>query len=182
MSAKPSESQRLANAVSVLLYGVAGWIMIGLGIFGIIVQIGYLTSNLSLAESSVDTCGRSHICGLVHLGVFVNPRFRRRLDRRHSITQFGRIQSVDEHVLYAGEGYTKRCVNCGSRLNKGLVRRYRENICFVGVLVFTSSENQNHYCVECAAAELGVSDPMDGSQTGAENGSRKEAQLATERH
>ena len=64
MSAKPSESQRLANAVSVLLYGVAGWIMIGLGIFGIIVQIGYLTSNLSLAESSVDTCGRSHICGV----------------------------------------------------------------------------------------------------------------------
>jgi hypothetical protein len=181
MSAKPSESQRLADAVSGLLYGVAGWMMVGLGILGIIVQIGYIIRDPSLANPVLTPAVVLISVVLVLLGVFVNPRFRRRLDRRHSLTQFGRIQSVDERVLHAGEGQTKRCVNCGSRLSEGLVRRYREEICFAGIPVFTSSENHNHYCVECAATELGVSDPMDGGQTGTENGSKKEPQLATER-
>ncbi|EMA56823.1 hypothetical protein [Halococcus thailandensis] len=181
MSAKPSESQRLANAVSRLLYGVAGWMMIGLGILGIIVQIGYLTSDLSLADPVLTPAVVLISVVLVLLGVFVNPRLRHRLDRRHSLTQFGRIQSVDERVLHAEEGQTKRCVNCGSRLTEGLARRYREEICFAGIPIFTSSENYNHYCVECAATELGVSDTMDGVQARTENGSEKDPQLTTER-
>lgn len=155
--------------------------MVGLGILGIVVQIGYITRNLPLADPVLTPAVILISVVFVLFGVFVNPRFRRQLDRRHSLTQFGRVQSVDERVLHATEGQTKQCVNCGSRLNEGLARRYRDEICFAGIPVFTNSENYNHYCVECAATELGISAPMDSVRAGAENRSKKEPQSATER-
>jgi hypothetical protein len=39
----------------------------------------------------------------IGIGIFVNPGFRRRLDRRHEITRFGRNRTVDGRVLSAAE-------------------------------------------------------------------------------
>src|SRR5699024_4845195 len=179
MSAKPSGSQKFANMVSELLYGIAGWMLVGLGVLGIVAQIGYLTTDLTLVDPILTPAVILISIVMILPGLFVNPRFRRRLDRRHSLTQFGRVRSVDERVLHAEEDQTKRCVECGIRLNEGLVRRYREEICVAGIPVFTNSENHNHYCVECAATELGVSARDNG--VNADDGPEREFQHATER-
>lgn len=180
MSTKPPESQRLANTASDLLYGIAGWIMIGLGILGIVVQAGYVVNGLADPVLTPAVVLISIVAVL--FGVFVNPRFRRRLNRRHSFTEFGRVRSVDERALHATEGETERCVNCGSYLDEGLVRRYREEICFAGIPILTTSEDHNHYCVECAADEMGVSIQSGSDQSDPKSSSKNESDLTAERN
>jgi len=156
--------------------------MVGLGVLGIAATFLRIVGNSAPVNPVLSAAVVGMSLVLVLLGVFVNPRFRHRLDRRHSFSRFGRVRSVDERALHTGEGRAERCVNCGSRLNEGLVRRYREEVCFAGIPVFTSSEDYNYYCVECAAAELGVSAQSDDAQARPEKGSKDKPQLTTERH
>ncbi|WP_207891644.1 hypothetical protein [Natrarchaeobius halalkaliphilus] len=145
----------LADTVSALLYAVAGWLSIA---FGIIVAGGAI---LGLVQSGIST-GSALLAGFmllsafvfVSLGVFVNPRFRRRLNRRHGRSQFGKIRSVDQRVVRPDESHSQRCVACRSRVEKGLVRRYREEYAVAGVPVYTSSEGYNYYCLECATSDF----------------------------
>lgn len=180
MPAKESESHRLATVVSELLYAVAGWMLVGLGVLGIVVQIGYAIEGL--ADPVLTPAVVLISAALVLFGVFVNPRFRRRLDRRHSLTRFGRVRSVDERVLHASEGWTERCVSCGSRLNQGLVRRYREEICLAGIPVVTTSVEHNHYCVDCATTEFPGLTRSDAAAIESPDESKETARPATERH
>lgn len=90
---------------------------------------------------------------LLASGVFVNPRLRRRVDRRHAVSRFVRVRSVDGRVFGSAEGRTVTCVDCGTRTNEGLVRRYREEYAVAGVPVYTTAENYNRYCVDCAVGE-----------------------------
>lgn len=91
-------------------------------------------------------------------GVMVNPRFGGRIERRRSLARFGRVRTVDRRVVRPEADATARCAACGSRTNEGLERRYRERYVIAGVPVWTSSEGDNRYCVDCALGEM----PGDG--------------------
>lgn len=150
-----SDAVALADTVSDLLYGIAGWLTICLGLLvtlvppQIVAEMGITAQSVLL---SLVMFGFAFV--LVALGAFVNPRFRRRLDRRHSASTFGRVNSVDQRVVRPEERCTERCVACGDRVEKGLVRRYREEYAIAGVPVYTSAEGYNHYCLECASREF----------------------------
>lgn len=176
-----ADTVELAETISELLYGIVGWILVGFGLwFGLMagdtvveavtldgVAIGTgLLAALSLAVS----------LAVVAFGVFVNPRMRRRLNRRHAPSEFGRVRTVDQRVIRTDEGCTERCVACGSRIERGLVRRYREEYAIAGVPVYTRSEGHNHYCVECATVG---GDVPDGSPSTADDAATdRDASLA----
>ncbi|WP_324665086.1 hypothetical protein [Haloarcula sediminis] len=149
----PSSTVELADAVSDVLYALAGWLLVGLGTLGVVVAVlsAFSGTASSLVASSVVVV--LSLC-LVAFGVFVNPGFRRRLDRRRSLGQFGRSRVVEHRVLRPGEDRTDRCVDCGTRVTEGELRRYREEFCLAGLPVYTHSEGQNAYCPDCATAGL----------------------------
>lgn len=180
MPPKEAESHRLATVVSELLYAVAGWMLVGLGVLGIVAQIGYVVNGLADPVLTPAVVLLSMV--LVLFGVFVNPRFRRRLDRRHSLTRFGQVRSVDERVLHSAEGRTERCVSCGSRLHQGLDRRYREEMCLAGVPVVTTSVEHNYYCVDCATAEFAGLTRSDDTAIESADESKETARPVTERY
>ncbi|UPM42817.1 hypothetical protein [Halocatena salina] len=152
MSKKSSNVIALADTVSDLMYGIAGWMLVGLGVAGIVGAVGGVTQDpRSIGIAAVVFL--LSVCFIV-FGTLVNPRFRRRLNRRHSLTRFGRVRSVDRRVLCATEGQSERCVRCRTRMTEGLVRRYREEFVVAGVPVYTRSEGTNHYCPDCATSEL----------------------------
>lgn len=152
MPSKPF-SIRLADTVSELMYGVAGWLLIGLGVLTLFSGAGGLIQTVGTAEMVVPLLMLGFAFVFISAGIFVNPRFRRKLDRRNEITQFGRNRTVDSRVLSAAENQRESCVGCGSVLNKGLVRRYREEFVIAGVPVWTTSEGRNFYCPDCAAKQ-----------------------------
>ena len=153
MPSEPS-SVRVADTVSELLYAVAGWLLVGLGLFAAVGTVGRLLTGATGGTLLAPAVVLLFACLLVLFGVFVNPRFRRRLDDRTAVSQFGRTKRVDRRVLRAEEGRTETCVNCTQPLTEGLVRRYREQVCLAGVPVWTRSEGRNYYCVDCATTEL----------------------------
>jgi hypothetical protein len=153
MSSNPSTSVEMADTVSAILYAIAGWLLVGLGSLGLVgtaLRIGGNTAPTNLALSTVVVLLS---LTMILFGVFVNPRFRRRLDRGGPVTDFGRTRSVDSRPLRPGEGRTVECVICGTRTDRGLVRRYREEFRLAGLPVSTRSEGRNHYCLDCATAE-----------------------------
>ncbi|WP_132058480.1 hypothetical protein [Halorussus amylolyticus] len=149
MTDTPSNVVALADAVSELLYGIAGWLLVGLGVLGVVAAVGGAIQRPSLAPVVVFVVSMLS----VSLGVFVNPRFRRRLNRRHAVGRFGRVRSVDARVLRSAEGRSEQCVGCDSQLREGLIRRYREEFALAGVPVYTLSEGFNYYCPACATTD-----------------------------
>jgi RNA polymerase subunit RPABC4/transcription elongation factor Spt4 len=97
------------------------------------------------------------------LGVGSAPPVRRRLGRRHGITDFGRQKTVDHRVVRPPESVDDPCVVCGEAFDRGLVRRRRDETAVAGVPVRTHSIRHNHYCVDCAQSEL-FSDPLDADR------------------
>ena len=152
MSAKPS-SVEIADTVSDLMYGIAGWLLIGLGGLAFLGGVGGFIQTVGAAEMLVPLLLLGFAFVFVSFGVFVNPRFRRRLNRRRGISRFGRNKTVDSRVLSAAEHRRESCVSCGSGLTEGLVRRYRDEFVLAGVPVWTVSENRNFYCPNCAAEQ-----------------------------
>jgi hypothetical protein len=175
MSDSPAGVVELADRISALLYGIAGWLTVGVGLLltGAALAFGYSVAAGTARVDAVIGAGLLALllllAGLVTvaLGLFVNPRFRRRLNRRHGLSQFGRVRSVDRRVIRPGENCLERCVDCGDRAEKGLVRRYREEYAFAGLPVYTRSEGYNHYCLECATAELRGEDVADSASDAA---------------
>jgi hypothetical protein len=181
MSQKPSNSVQLATTVSDGLYGIAGWMLVGIGFLGVFVPI-LQTIDSSVPTNPLAAAVVVSISVVILLfGMFVNPRFRRRLDRRHSLAQFGRTQTVDERVVHDTEGNTEHCVVCGSELQQGLVRRSRDEICLAGVPLRTRSQTYNYYCVECASAEVGRAIASDSPPSGAATAPEREPEPPTER-
>ena len=181
MSDAPVGVVELADRISELLYGIAGWLTVG---FGLLLTGAALTFGYSVAAGTarVDAVAGAAFLALflclaglvtVALGLFVNPRFRRRLDRRHGRSTFGWVRSVDRRVVRPAEGCLERCVDCGDRVEKGLVRRYREEYALAGLPVYTRSEGYNHYCLECAMADLhGENAPGSAADAGIERSDR----------
>ena len=145
----PSNSVELADAVSDVLYALAGWLLVGLGTLGVVVPVLTFLRGGASNPAVPAVIVLLSLC-LVAFGVFVNPRFRRRLDRRRSLGQFGRSRVVEHRVLRPGEDRTDRCVDCGARVTEGELRRYREEFCLAGLPVYTHSEGENAYCPDCA--------------------------------
>jgi membrane protein implicated in regulation of membrane protease activity len=149
-----SPSIELADTLSDLMSGVAGWLLIGLGIISFLAGTGGIVQTAGTAEVIVPflLVGFAVLC--IISGVFVNPRFRRRLNRRHGLSRFGTVKTVEHRTRSATENGRESCVVCDSDSEEGLIRRYRQEYAVVGVPLWTISENHNFYCPDCALSEL----------------------------
>jgi predicted RNA-binding Zn-ribbon protein involved in translation (DUF1610 family) len=153
MSANPS-SVEIADMVSDLMYGIAGWLLIGLGSAAFLSGTGGVIQHAGTSEMIVPLLLLGLAFVFITSGIFVNPRFRRRLDRRHNLSRFGQAKTVDSRVLSPSENRYESCVSCGSSLSKGIVRRYRQEYVAAGIPVWAISANRNFYCPNCATEEL----------------------------
>ncbi|MGM0447616.1 MAG: zinc ribbon domain-containing protein [Methanobacteriota archaeon] len=157
---------------------VAGYILIAL-----LLLIGGLIGYFAATSGSPPAA----LIGLafIGLGLGVAPPVRRRLDRRHGVTEFGRQRTVDHRTVRPPESVDDPCVVCGEAFDRGLVRRRRDETVVAGVPVRTRSIRHNHYCVDCARSEVfgdrvgarslgdladegsadGASDAADGGET-----------------
>ncbi|WP_144921088.1 zinc ribbon domain-containing protein [Halorubrum salsamenti] len=118
------------------------------------------------------------------LGLGTAPAVRRRLDRRHGITTFGRQKTVDHRVIRPPESVDEPCVVCGEAFDRGLVRRRRDETVVAGVPVRTHSIRRNHYCVDCARREVfggGGAGPASDPRSRIDDDSEFDAEPAVER-
>jgi len=146
------------------MYGIAGWLLLGLGVAAVLSGLGGLVQTAGTADLVVPLSVL--LVGLLFAaaGVLVNPRFRRRIDRRHGVSRFGQVRTVDSRALSAAENRTETCVGCGRSTAEGLVRRYRREFVVAGVPVRTTAESHNVYCPTCATEELAsLSRTVEGS-------------------
>ena len=157
MSNKPS-SVDIAETISELMYGIAGWLLIGLGTFALFGGINGIIQTAGTAEVVMPFLLLGFAFLFITSGIFVNPRFRRRLDRRREVSRFGRARTVDSRVLSADENRRESCISCGCKLTEGLVRRYQKELLVAGVPVWTGSESRNFYCPACAIEEMSTPD------------------------
>lgn len=88
------------------------------------------------------------------IGLWLSPPVERRLDRRHGISRFGRIRTVDHRITPATERSESPCVVCGEAFERGVVRRRRDETVVAGFPVRTHSIRHNRYCADCAREEL----------------------------
>lgn len=153
MPTKPS-SVEFADTISDLMNGIAGWLLIGLGTAAFLSGLGGLIQYAGTAGMVIPVVVLLFSFVFITSGMLVNPRFRRRLDRRHEISRFGRVQSVDSRVLSESENRVESCTSCDASMREGLVRRYREEYTAAGIPIWTLSENHNFYCSSCASEEL----------------------------
>ncbi|QUO46758.1 MULTISPECIES: zinc ribbon domain-containing protein [Halorubrum] len=125
----------------------AGYILIAL-----LLAIGGLIAYFAATSGSPPAA----LIGLafIGLGLGVAPPVRRRLDRRHGVTAFGRKKTVDHRIVRPPESVEEPCVVCGEAFERGLVRRRRDETVVAGVPVRTHSMRHNHYCADCARSEL----------------------------
>ncbi|EMA63882.1 zinc ribbon domain-containing protein [Halorubrum lipolyticum] len=112
---------------------------------------------------------------LLSLGMV--PAVQRRLDRRHGISTFGRRKTVDHRVIRPPESVDEPCVVCGERIERGLVRRRRDETVVAGFPVRTHSIRHNHYCVDCARREV-----FDGGSAGPDSTSEFQVGADSEPH
>jgi hypothetical protein len=151
MSRGNEPSSDLAAFTARAFREAGGWGLIAVGIL-----LG--TTTLSRAPTSTVVgvvVGLVVSVLLVLAGATVAPSVRKRVDHRHSLGSFGRDPVVERRVVRPDEYCHKRCVVCDAPVEAGLVRRYREDITFAGVPLVFGSNSHNHYCLECARAEIG---------------------------
>lgn len=153
MSNKSSPTIELANAVSERLYGIVGWLLIALSPVALWWAGVELSNGISVTSVFLSLVFLVFSLVFLTFGVFINPQLRGRLNRRHAVTRFGRIRTVDDRILRPEEDRTERCVACGSRTTEGLIRRYREEYAVAGIPLYTHSNEHNLYCVDCATDE-----------------------------
>ena len=130
----------LETASSYLLGAVLAAIGLGLVAAGIGAGAGVVPAAMGV------------VLGLVGVGVL--PPVERRLRRRHGITEFGRLRTVDHRVITSAERTDETCVVCGEPVDEGLVRRRRDETVLAGVPIRTHALQYNHYCAACARTEL----------------------------
>jgi len=126
---------------------VSGYLLTGL-----LVLIGAWITTVGVTSGSPPVALVGVVFALLSLGML--PAVRRRLDRRHGITTFRRRKTVDHRVIRPPESVDEPCVVCGERIDRGLVRRRRDETVVAGVPVRTHSIRRNHYCVDCAQREV----------------------------
>lgn len=166
MTGETQHETALAESISDLLYGIAGWLLVFMGLLSAL-SVFLHAFNGRVEVVPISILAVSSVLFLVS-GVLVNPRFRKRIARRRDVTRFGRASTVDQRVIYASENHEKSCVSCGKPVKNGVERWYREEYVIAGIPIFTASEGRNSYCVDCAMEELNVPE----AEKSAENGQR----------
>ena len=116
-------------------------LLIGLGIAAVAANQGALL-------------GAAFGAAFAFVGLALTPPAERRLNRRHGLSRFGRIRTVDHRVVRATERTESPCVVCGDSFERGVVRRRRDETVVAGVPARTHAMDRNHYCADCARAEL----------------------------
>lgn len=129
---------------------------------GLLLFIGLLF----LASSGGSLGGVTIGAGLALGGSVLLPPVKRRFDRRHAVTNFGRLRTVDHRICYQDQTDQKSCVVCGTPVSRGLVRRRRDETVIAGVPVSTHGMDHNHYCIQCATEELGIGEFDTAVDTG----------------
>jgi uncharacterized membrane protein YqaE (UPF0057 family) len=112
----------------------------------------------------------SLIFGLLMLSgaAWAFPPTRRRLKNRHPVTKFGPLRSTDAKTV-SDPG--RPCVICGSPIESGIKRSYREEYVIAGIPLFTTETGENHYCEECNTGDMSYKDVTPvGSDGPAETG------------
>jgi hypothetical protein len=125
-----------------------------------LIAVGILTGTTTLSRAPTSTVvevviGLVISVLLVLAGATIAPSVRKRVDHRHSLGSFGWDPVVERRVIRPGERCHERCIVCDSTIESGLVRRYRKDITFAGIPLAFGSNSYNHYCLECARAEMG---------------------------
>ena len=154
MSDAPSTLVTAADALSELLYAVGSALALLVGVVG--------TATGAVAGLSGETVPGAIFLAVgvsfLLLGAATTRRGRRRLGRRRSPTAFGRRPTVESRTVSPAESFDGRCVRCGSSVEAGAVRRYREETVLAGIPVYTHETGTNAYCLDCALDEFGVAD------------------------
>lgn len=93
------------------------------------------------------------VLGLFFLGgaAWAFPPTRRRLQNRHLSTTSGHVHSTDEMPITDSE---IPCNVCGSSIEEGVERTYREEYVLAGVPLFTTESGTNCYCRDCASGAI----------------------------
>ena len=132
---------------------------------------GYLLSILlALLGLAFLVGGGTLSMGLIGLlfvvtGLYISPPVERRRKRRHSIVDFGRLRTVDHRLIPLYERCEESCVVCGTAIDRGLVRRRRDETVVAGLPIVTHDIQFNHYCVDCAHADLLDAGTLAGPDT-----------------
>jgi predicted nucleic acid-binding Zn ribbon protein len=108
-------------------------------------------------------------------GLYVFPPTRRRIDRRHPATRFGKVRTTDESIVSAPG---TPCVVCGRPVENGIRRTFREEIAVAGVPVVTTRDGENHYCEACSMVDPGMD--TSGLSVGASGSTTVESTTGTE--
>lgn len=150
MPADGSSSSQLAAFTERIFKEVGGWGLIIVGLLG--------GASAPTASGTIVAVMLGLVVALLLVlsGAVIAPSVRKRVDHRHSLGSFGRSPVVERRTIRPGEHCHERCVVCDSAIEAGLVRRYREDITVAGVPLLFGSNSHNHYCLDCARAEMGA--------------------------
>lgn len=99
MSSEPSSTIELADPVSDRLYGIVGWLLIGLSPMALWSAGVELSNGISVTSAFLSLVFLVFSLVFLTFGVFINLRLRRQLNHRHAVTRFGRIRTVDDRAL-----------------------------------------------------------------------------------
>jgi hypothetical protein len=115
---------------------------------GLLLAVG---SGLALAPS---------LFGLVALllSLVVWPPTRRRIDDRHPPTAFGPTTSLEERYVTDTD---RPCTVCRHRVDRGVVRDYRQEYAVAGIPLYTMETGENYYCESCHVAGEFPSEYLD---------------------
>mgnify|MGYP000698833111 CR=1 FL=1 len=134
---------------------------------GILLLIGFGIAAVSARQGALP--GAVFGAAFALVGLALTPPAERRLGRRHGLSRFGRIRTVDHRVIRSTERTESPCVVCGESFERGVVRRRRAETVAAGVPIRTHATERNRYCADCAQTELfGESDESDLAAAGSD--------------
>lgn len=159
----------LADAVADIMRGIAGWLIVGIGVVWLLAMPTVALLYPEPLVVMLVLVGSFLSLSTVGAGLYVNPRFRPRFERRRSLSTFGRGRCVDHRIVYPGEAESWPCFECGERFDAGMISRYRKEQYVFGLPVRTLSEGHNAYCRDCALQQRtdvpSNPVPVDGAST-----------------
>ncbi len=80
------------------------------------------------------------------VSLVVWPPTRRRIDERHPPTAFGPTTSLEERYVTDTD---RPCTVCRHRVDRGVVRDYRQEYAVAGLPLYTIETGENYYCESC---------------------------------
>jgi hypothetical protein len=122
---------------------IAGLLSLGFGVLLVISGVTQLVSSGSVGGIFISILGLFFIS----LGLAAGLGNSEKIANRHSITQFGQKQSVDQRAIRLDGKET--CIECEREFTRGVKRRYRDEYLVFGIPAYTRSKGYNYYCSEC---------------------------------